>query len=62
MGMDDKIANLQSLRRLLVKMDIPEQRLREMDIRWLRRNLGFKNNNHPDFDKAINLIKIISRQ
>ena len=44
-----------SLKTLLDKMDVPEQR--KTDFAWLLRNLAIRNSNHPDFQEAINLIK-----
>lgn len=42
------------LQTILNKMDVPEER--KGDIRWLARNLGFKNSKHKDFDRALVLI------
>ena len=44
-----------SLKTLLDKMDVPQQR--KTDFPWLLRNLAIRNSNHPNFQEAINLIK-----
>lgn len=43
---------------VLAGMEIPVSRLelRDEDIRWLSRNLGFYNLNHPSFQEAMRLI------
>lgn len=43
------------LKNTLDKMDVPEAR--KTDFGWLLRNLGIRNSNHPDFEKAIGLIR-----
>lgn len=43
------------LAEILASMDVPEAR--KQDWRWLLRNLGIRNANHPDFNDAIILIK-----
>lgn len=39
---------------LVKDMDVPEQR--KTDIHWLKRNLGIRNSNHPNFNQVIALI------
>ena len=46
---------LENLQNILETMDVPE--MRKTDIRWLSRNLGIRNSNHPNFQDAMNLIK-----
>jgi len=40
---------------ILDSMDIPETR--KEDLGWLNRNLGIRNSNHPEYEKAMSLIK-----
>lgn len=40
---------------LLETMDVPDNR--KDDYKWLNRNLGIRNLNHPNFDLAKSLIK-----
>ena len=47
--MSDELANL------LSTMDIPV--LRREDLGWLSRNLGIRNQDHPNFAEAIALIQ-----
>jgi len=43
------------LKEILETMDIPVQRL--SDRGWLMRNLAIRNQDHPDFDEAMSLIR-----
>ena len=45
---------LTTLQTYLKRMDVPVQRF--YDLPWLCRNLGIKNSNHVDYDKAIDII------
>lgn len=45
------------LEEIINTMDVPSGR--KNDPRWLARNLGFRNRNHPDYNEAINLIKAL---
>ena len=40
---------------LLCDMDVPDQRIN--DYGWLRRNLGINNSNHPQFRRAMDILK-----
>ena len=42
---------------ILIHMEIPERRLGDMG--WLSRNLGINNGRHPDFERAIQLVRVI---
>ena len=42
------------LREILDTMDIPEER--KTDLKWLRRNIWVRNQWHPQFIEAIDLI------
>lgn len=44
---------------LLQTMDVPVARLN--DYRWLIRNLGIQNSNHPDFAEALRLAMFMSK-
>lgn len=44
---------------ILRTMEVPEARLN--DTGWLMRNLGIRNGNHPDFQRAIWLVKLKHR-
>jgi len=46
---------MKELEEILKTMDIPTARLK--DTRWLQRNLGIRNSDHPDFKQAMELIK-----
>lgn len=39
---------------MLIDMDIPAKRT--SDIGWLKRNLGIRNSEHPNFNRAIELL------
>ena len=52
--MDHVVLNHSELGDLLKNMDIPE--LRRNDINWIKRNLPFKNSQHPDFAQAWKLL------
>jgi hypothetical protein len=43
------------LSKLLNDMDVPEQR--KTDFRWLNRNLGIRNSEHPNFRESMNIIQ-----
>ena len=46
---------MSELKEILDSMDVPE--FRKSDFGWLGRNLGIRNNSHPQFNRAIELIK-----
>jgi hypothetical protein len=50
---------MNELREILDTMQVPEIRkgLTENDVRYLLRNLGFNNREHPKFARAIELLK-----
>ncbi len=43
--------------RLVEGMDLPTQRVINHDYRWIKRNAGIRNANHPNFPKLMNFIK-----
>lgn len=45
------------LHEILETMDVPENRKNDPD--WLLRNLGIRNRNHPDFEKAMSIINAL---
>jgi hypothetical protein len=51
------IPDEERLKSILSRMDVPETR--KTDLRWLLRNLGIRNKNHPDFLEAMGLIGAI---
>ena len=56
---------LERLREILATMDVPplrRERLDESDVRWLARNLGFRNQEHPAFREATNILFEIQPQ
>jgi len=58
----NKNERISELEKLISKMDIPFYRktIKSSDsIRWLSRNLAIKNATHPDYQKAVLLIKEI---
>lgn len=52
------------LNELLNDMDIPLMRreLNSNNLRWLQRNLGINNHNHPNFGRAMSLIQDILKE
>jgi len=48
-----------ALQKILETMDVPKMRLN--DRAWLLRNLGVRNKEHPDFEKAMSLIRDIQQ-
>ncbi len=51
---------MKELIKILNKMDIPESRKdlsNISNIRWLSRNIHFRNSNHKNYDKAVKIIK-----
>lgn len=53
-----KEKEFEELRLILSSMNIPNMRFVNMDIQWFLRNLGVMNYNHPDFNRAIELLKL----
>ena len=52
--------NQEELENILNTMDIPH--VRKNDIGWLMRNIQINNSKHPDIDRALTLIKAISKE
>ncbi len=42
---------------LVEGMDLPVNRVLNHDYRWIWRNAGFRNSNHPKFPELMNFIK-----
>jgi hypothetical protein len=55
-----QIGRLTELNNILNTMDIPQQR--RLDFGWLRRNLGIRNSENPDFNRAMLIIMEIERE
>ncbi len=58
----NRTERITELEKLISKMDIPFYRktIKSSDnIRWLSRNLAIKNATHPDYQKAVSIIKEI---
>lgn len=53
-----KEKEFEELRSILSSMNIPNMRFVDMDVQWFLRNLGIRNSNHPNFDRAIELLKM----
>ena len=49
---------MDELKQILDTMDVPK--FRKDNLRWLSRNLAIRNSNHPDFEKAKQLITKLS--
>jgi hypothetical protein len=52
----------QQLEQILETMDLPYERkarFTEVNLKWLKRNLGRKNLLHPQYREAINIIFIL---
>ena len=46
---------------ILRTMDLPKQRVDQLDLSWLVRNIGVRNSEHPDFKEAVDLLRSMSR-
>jgi hypothetical protein len=59
----DRMLTLATLLPILPTMDVPIERMRmsPANIRWLLRNLRVRNNEHPDTDLAIQLLKDLNK-
>lgn len=55
-----KMSNQEELENILNTMDIPP--VRKNDMGWLMRNIQIRNNEHPDIDRALTLIKAINKE
>jgi hypothetical protein len=55
----EQVRALRRLREILQTMDVPAGRIG--DTFWLRRNLGFNNKEHRDFEEAMLLLRIIDK-
>lgn len=42
---------------LLGRMDLPKARVEALDKKWLLRNIGINNWNHPDLRETVPLLK-----
>ncbi len=56
----DKEQLIDELQNVLIGMDVPNQR--KKDIRWLNRNLAINNQDHPNFLKAVWILKQLSKE
>jgi hypothetical protein len=45
------------LKALLLSMNVPSKRVEMNDIGWFIRNLGIQNADHPNFKRAMELLK-----
>jgi hypothetical protein len=50
----------EQLNKILQTMDVPKSRF--SDYNWLLRNLFIRNSEHPNFRKAVDLIKRIIKE
>jgi len=50
---------LQELHKLLITLDVPQQRLR--DLAWLGRNLYVRNRGKTNFSRALELVRDLLR-
>jgi len=53
------MSNWDDLAEILEDMDVPEMRVTNKDVRWLSRNLGVRNGDHPKIQEAKKLLKDI---
>lgn len=53
------MSNEEELESILNTMNIPSAR--KKDLGWLNRNIEINNGQHPDIDRALQLIKIIAK-
>ena len=42
---------------ILATMEVPQMRLDRRDWKWMMRNLGVNNREHPDFKEAVKLLR-----
>lgn len=49
----------EQLQEILLTMDVPL--FRKSDLRWLSRNLGIRNRQHPKFQEAMKLIQFLMK-
>lgn len=56
----DKEQLIDELQNVLIGMDVPNQR--KKDIGWLNRNLAINNQDHPNFLKAVWILKQLSKE
>lgn len=56
----DQVVLATELRKTVKGMEIPSFRIR--DLHWLNKNLGKRNANHPEFNKAMGLIRQLMTQ
>lgn len=54
------MTNQEKLENILNQMDIPP--FRKNDMGWLMRNIRIRNENHPDIEEAVSLIKTINKE
>ena len=49
---------------ILKSMDVPRRRceLSKNNLRWLARNIAVRNRDHPQFEDAFNLIKLLLKK
>lgn len=55
--LSDKVKELEDL---IQTMDLPEGRKKNIsmeDVRWILRNIGFRNSDHLHFNKAVLILK-----
>lgn len=60
MGMDDQVADLQTLHKLTKDMDVPDNS--RTDCVWLQKNLEHKNSNHKNYKSVIDLVNTILKR
>jgi|LakMenE01Jun11ns_1017448.scaffolds.fasta_scaffold9656824_2 hypothetical protein len=56
----DKEQLIDELQNVLIGMDVPNQR--KKDIGWLNRNLAINNQDHPNFLKAVWILKQLNKE
>lgn len=50
---------MERLKEILKTMDLPPKRIEMLDeysLRWLKRNIHFRNQQHPNFKEAVEII------
>ncbi len=52
----------EKLAKILDTMNIPDRRREDFDLRWIQRNLGFRNADHPQFEEAMRLATQLLRR
>jgi hypothetical protein len=65
MNSSERKSTATELRKILETMELPSfrtQYMSEHNLRWLQRNILFKNEQHPEIEKALSIIGEMLKQ